>query len=84
MIRPEIVMSDRALSERTRELQRVLLAYLQAASCPPWPGSDGLTIEDILRCYPQAIAAGAVPDRPELLRRHPHLVDELAVFFRER
>jgi hypothetical protein len=65
-------------NEAATQLREVLLRYLQAASSiTAWPGGDGLTLEDILDCYPDAIAAGEVPDWEELLRRHPELVTEL-------
>jgi hypothetical protein len=43
-----------------------------------------LTVQDVLRAYPMAAAAGRVPDRQELLRRHPELADALAAFFAEQ
>jgi hypothetical protein len=64
--------------EAAGRLLEVLLGYLQAAaSVAAWPGADGLTLENILDCYPVAVAAGEVPDWQELLRRHPELVTEL-------
>jgi hypothetical protein len=50
---------------------------LQAASVAAWPGVDGLTLEYILDYYPEMVAAGAVPDWQELLRRHPEFATEL-------
>src|SRR5262245_28130100 len=67
-----------ARSERLRE---VLLCYLQVAVCPLWPGTDGLTVEDILLSYPQNAAAGRVPNVQELLRRQPDLREALLAFF---
>ena len=62
-------------------LHQVLLDYLRASWVAAWPGGDGLTDDDVLACYPQAIAAGAVPDRQELCRRQAELVDEIESLF---
>jgi hypothetical protein len=61
----------------TEYLRGILLGFLDASGVCTWPGVDGLTVDDVLRCYPQAIAAGKVPDWPELQRRYPELVPEL-------
>jgi hypothetical protein len=66
---------------RNEKLREVLLGYLQTAGCPRWPGADGLMLEDALRSYPANAAAGLVPDRQELLRRHPELSEALLAFF---
>jgi hypothetical protein len=65
-------------------MQEVLLAYMKAADVTPWPGTDGLTLRDILLCYPQMMAAGLVPSRKELLQKHPNLREYLEAFFREQ
>jgi len=52
----------------------LLLAYLQSGKVFRWPGADGILIQDVLSCYPEAIAAREVPDCHELRRRHPELM----------
>jgi hypothetical protein len=61
--------------------QAVLLAYLQAANYPPWPGADGLTVDDVLRTYPQASAEGLVPGLADLRNRHPEFAEYLEHLF---
>jgi hypothetical protein len=68
---------------RKARVREVLLGYLQAAAVLPWPGADGLTLQDALRSYPQAAAAGRAPDLRELLRDHPALAEELKALFAE-
>jgi hypothetical protein len=75
-------VADQAINRLS--LHEILLGYLRAAGEPLCPGADGLTLEDALAAYPQAAAAGLVPDRRELLRRHPDLRDAVEAFFAER
>jgi hypothetical protein len=66
------------LEGKTRpSLEEVLLAYLQGPGAAGWPGADGLTLDDVLHTYPQAMAAGLVPGWRELLDEHPDLADDL-------
>jgi hypothetical protein len=64
-----------------RQLQALLLGHLSAAGVPVWPGADGLTVEDVLLTYPQAIAVARVPGREQLLAERPDLEKQLAIFF---
>lgn len=74
-------MHNETTAAARRQLQEVLLGYLQAADSPRWPGADGLTVQDVLASYPEATAMGRVPDRATLLLRHPELADALCIFF---
>jgi hypothetical protein len=62
-------------------LREVLLGYLQAEGALPWPGSDSLTVEEVLAAYPAAARQGLAPDQQELARRHPELAAEVRRFF---
>jgi hypothetical protein len=64
-----------------RKFKDLLLAYLLAANYPPWPGADGLAVDDVLRTYPQASARGFVPGPAELRNRHPDLAEHVQQFF---
>ncbi len=65
------------------QVRAILLGYLQCRAAALWPGSDSITVDDILRSYPQAAVAGRVPDLPELRRRFPDLAGPLASWFAE-
>ncbi len=67
---------DQAVSHR-RAAAELLLRLLCTAGLPPWPGADGLTVQDILQMYPQAAAAGRVPTPRALLALYPHLAEAL-------
>jgi hypothetical protein len=69
-----------APQERQARVRELLLGHLRSAAVPLWPGADGLTLEDALLSYPQAAAAGWVPDLRHLLREHPELAKELTAF----
>ena len=60
-----------------RRVQDLLVGYLQEKAADLWPGGDGLTVEDLVREYPGAVAAGLVPGRRQLVREHPELTSGL-------
>jgi hypothetical protein len=65
-------------------LRQVLLDYLLTSRAINWPGADGLTEDDVISCYPEAVAAGEVPDCQELRRRHPELIPALQMLWARR
>jgi hypothetical protein len=72
---------DREVTGQRQRVRELLLAYLREADAPHWPGADGVTVDDVLASYPQASAAGMVPDLPALLTSHPDLADALREVF---
>lgn len=62
-------------------LNEILLGHLRMMDANFSPGIDGLTLDVVLACYTRAAAAGHVPGKAELLRRHPELATELESFF---
>jgi hypothetical protein len=75
------VLADGQIS---RPLQEVLLAYLRGPGAAAWPGADGLTVEDVLHTYPEAMAAGRAPGWHELLHEHPELAVEMQALLGDR
>ncbi|HEY7309526.1 MAG TPA: hypothetical protein VH643_09225 [Gemmataceae bacterium] len=76
-----IVNEEHDVADQRQLLQELLLSHLRAADAPRWPGADGMTVKDVLRSYPEAAAAGLVPNLPALLTSHPELADALRDFF---
>jgi hypothetical protein len=74
---PELVPPD-LMRER---LFAVLTTYAFIADSYHWPGSDSMTVEDVLREYPANARQCHVPDCAELCRRHPELASAIADFF---
>jgi hypothetical protein len=60
-----------------QSLREIMLGFLQAGWVCAWPGTDGLTVDDVLHGYSEAIAVGKVPDWPELQRHYPALMPEI-------
>jgi hypothetical protein len=65
---------------RSRQAREVVLNYLEESSVP-WPGGDGLTLNDVLSGYARAAASGLVPGPMALRSCHPELADELSALF---
>jgi hypothetical protein len=70
-----------ATHARMRPLFERLLEYLEDAGLAAWPGTDGLTLEEVLGDYVDAAAAGFVPNGDELRLRHPDLAALVQEFF---
>ena len=66
---------------RRQLLVETLLHYLHGYQAFPWPGADGLTLEEVPSSYLDAVKVGKVPGREELLHRHPDLSIELEELF---
>ena len=77
-------MSTECESRPNRDTVTELLAgYLCASGWLRWPGTDGMTVGDVIEAvYPVAAAAGWVPGPDELARRHAELADAIAAHFR--
>jgi hypothetical protein len=45
------------------------------------PGADGVTIDEVLESYPDAVAAGQVPGLGQLLACYPEMAEALEDFF---
>jgi hypothetical protein len=68
--------SDRA------DVIELLAGYLLLSARTNWPGTDGLTVEDVVvTAYLAEAAAGRVPRPRELIRRHADLADAIREFF---
>jgi hypothetical protein len=70
-----------ATAIRRQALRELLLTYLEIAGLPAWPGTDGLTVNDVLLIYLQGALSGRVPSRVDLMRAHPDLAVEIAIFW---
>jgi hypothetical protein len=73
--------TDRVAAARRQALEDILLGYLQSSHGCRWPGADGLTLEDALDCYRQAILIGGAPGPEDLVQRHPELSDAVRGLF---
>ena len=65
-------------------LAEILLAHMQQQQVRMWPGSDGLTVDEVLAFFLDAAALYGVPNPDELLELHPELAKELELFFGSR
>ena len=62
-------------------LRRILLDLMLSRSALPWPGADGVTVEEVLAAYVPASEEGRAPGEADLIRRHPELAVEIRSFF---
>ena len=68
--------------DRTRLLD-VLAWHLLTSSATVWPGTEGLTVEDVVVAdYRMEAEAGHVPRPEELISQHPNLAEAIRTFFR--
>jgi hypothetical protein len=69
------------ITNAAQRLRDSMLGYLEAAEWFTfWPGVDGMTLDDALDCYAEAVARGVVPDWQQLLIRHAEVDAELYVW----
>ena len=67
--------------DRTRLLE-LLARYLSTRPQSAWPGTDGLTVEDVVvGDYLAEVVKGHAPRPRELIRLHPDLADVVREFF---
>ena len=64
-------------------LAGLLADYLAHSPSNCFPGADGMLIDEVVRDYPAAANAQAVPGEVELCHRHPHLAPQVVAFFFE-
>jgi hypothetical protein len=67
--------SDMTSEVQDRRIRAILLEHLLLVRFPCWPGSDSLTLDDVVRTYLEASQAGLVPDCAAICRKHPDLVE---------
>jgi hypothetical protein len=68
-------------TDRATQFRELLLRYLLAAGLPDWPSADGMTLDEVVKSYPQYAACGRVPDKDLLLLCHAELREEINRFF---
>ncbi len=72
-----------ALADAGRERVIDLLTdHLCRAGVVRWPGTDGMTLEDVVfAAYRAAATAGHLPSPAELAERHPALAGDIRRYF---